>query len=341
MSGCWTCRDRTAKLSISMFVRGVSKMSANPNVVLASAQQPAPKAKRPPARQRKPLPLWRRLYKEWGGFAGLLLAALAVIVGYLGRDSRRLFAEQGLGYALGVIGSLLILTLLLYPLRKRFKILKVLGQVRNWFRVHMMLGVVGPVAVLYHSNFSLGSINSTAALFAMLMVAGSGLIGRFLYQRVHHGLFGRKANLKELLGQVKLTTEHTGGAAQFVPDLLQILSTYDREVLKPPQNLLQCVTLPVRLTFKTRKGYRRIVRHVAVRLELQSHTSPVVMQHRDRLLKLTSGFVREHLYRVRRVATFVAYERLFALWHKVHLPFFYLLLVTAVVHVIAVHTYSI
>ena len=316
-------------------------MSANPDAVAASVKRPAPAAARRPARRKKPLPWWRRLYKEWGGFAGLVLAAVAIVVGYLGRDSRRLFAEQGLGYALGVIGSLLILTLLLYPLRKRFKVLKVLGQVRNWFRVHMILGVVGPVAVLYHSNFSLGSINSTAALIAMLIVAGSGLIGRFLYQKVHHGLFGRKANLKELLGQVKLTTEHTGGAAQFVPDLLQVLSAYDRDVLKPPKTLWQCVTLPVRLTFTTRRGYRRIVRHITMRLDVESRTSPVVMQHRDRLIRLTSGFVKEHLYRVRRVATFVAYERLFALWHKVHLPFFYLLLITAVIHVIAVHAYSI
>lgn len=341
MSGYWTCRDRRSKPPIMMLRRGGYRMSANPETVRASARRPAAAPSRPALRRKKPLPLRRRLYKEWGGFAGLCLAAAAIVVGYLGRDSRRLFAEQGLGYALGVIGSLLILTLLLYPLRKRFKFLKILGQVRNWFRVHMILGVVGPIAVLYHSNFSFGSVNSTAALIAMLIVAGSGLIGRFLYQKVHHGLFGRKANLKELLGQVKLTTEHTGGAAQFVPDLLQLLSSYDREVLKPPKSLMQCVTLPVRLTFQTHKGYRRIVRHIAMRLEAQSHISPVVMQHRDRLLKLTSGFVKEHLYRVRRVATFVAYERLFALWHKVHLPFFYLLLVTAVVHVIAVHTYSI
>lgn len=316
-------------------------MSADPNAVAASLPGPAVSATRRPKPQRKPLPLWRRLYKDWGGTAGLLLAAVAVIVGFMGRDSRRLFAEQGLGYALGVIGTLLILTLLLYPLRKRFKFLKFLGQVRNWFRVHMILGVVGPLAVLYHSNFSLGSVNSTAALIAMLIVAGSGLVGRFLYQKVHHGLFGRKANLKELLAQVKLTTEHAGGAAQFVPNLLQLLSAYDRDVLKPPGSLWQCVTLPLRLTFRTRKGYRRIVRQIARQLEHQSRISPVVMQHRDRLLDLSSGFVKEHLYLVRRVATFVAYERLFALWHKVHLPFFYLLLVTAVVHVIAVHAYSI
>lgn len=318
-------------------------MAANPKAVRATAQRARAASASParPKRVKKPLPLWRRVYKDYGGYAGLALAAIAIVIGFLGRDSRRLFAEQGLGYALGIIGSLLILTLLLYPLRKRYKILKFLGQVRNWFRVHMILGVVGPLAILYHSNFSLGSINSTAALFAMLLVAGSGLIGRFLYQKIHHGLFGRKANLKELLGSVKLTTEGVGPAAQFVPDLLQVLADYDREVLQPPQSLGQCMTLPLKLSFTTRRGYRRIVRHIALQLELRSRSSPVVAQHQDTLLQLAQQFVKEHLNRVRRVAAFVAYERLFALWHKVHLPFFYLLLLTAIVHVIAVHTYSI
>lgn len=318
-------------------------MAADPKAVRVQAQHPRPRAAStaPARRSKKPLPLWRRLYKEYGGYAGLALATAAIIVGYAGRDSRRLFAEHGLGYALGIIGSLLILTLLLYPLRKRYRFLKFLGQVRNWFRVHMILGVVGPLAILYHSNFAFGSINSTAALLAMLLVAGSGLIGRFLYQKIHHGLFGRKANLKELLGSVKLTTDGVGPAAQFVPNLLQILGDYDRKVLKPPESLWQCVTLPVTLAFTTRSGYRRIVTKIAMHLDVQAQNSSAVAQHRDRLLQLVSAFVKDHLNRVRRVAAFVAYERLFALWHKVHLPFFYLLLLTAVVHVIAVHTYSI
>ena len=34
-----------------------------------------------------------------------------------------------------------------------------------------------------------------------------------------------------------------------------------------------------------------------------------------------------------------SYERLFGLWHVFHLPFFYMLVVTAIVHVVAVHMY--
>jgi hypothetical protein len=40
-----------------------------------------------------------------------------------------------------------------------------------------------------------------------------------------------------------------------------------------------------------------------------------------------------------RVAQFTAYERLFALWHVLHVPFVYLLVLTACFHVFAVHAY--
>ena len=320
-------------------------MAANPKTVPAPRTRPrvaqAPPAGRPARPAKAPLPRWRQLYKDWGAAAGLALAALAIYIGYEGRDSRRLFAEEGLGYFLGIIGSVLILILLIYPLRKRVRLLRFIGPVKNWFRVHMMLGVIGPIAILYHSNFMLGSVNSSAALFSMLLVAGSGLVGRFLYSKIHRGLYGRKTNLKELLAGVRQSTAEAGGAAQFVPHLMEQIALYDRQVLKPPQGLLESLTLPFRLAVQTRRGYREITSFVAERLEEQSVVSPAVARHKDRLQLACQAFVKEHLKRVRSVAAFAAYERLFALWHKIHLPFFYLLLVTAIVHVIAVHVYSI
>ncbi len=319
-------------------------MAANPTEVRRSpsrqrgsaAGQSAPRRPAP-----KKLPWWRKLYKDWGATAGLALAAAAIVTGIMGRDERRVFADEGLGYALGIVGTLLILFLLIYPLRKRFKWLKVLGNVRNWFRVHMILGVMGPLTILYHSNFMLGSVNSTVALLAMLGVAGSGLVGRFLYSKVHHGLYGRKASLKELLASVKLTPAEAGGAAQFVPELMNEISAFDRQVLQPPRGVGEALILPLKLTFQTRRGYRRILRLVSARLNEQAFSSPVIREHKDRLRKACARFLREHLKRVRRVAAFAAYERLFSLWHKVHLPFFYIMWMTVVVHVIAVHVYSV
>jgi hypothetical protein len=42
---------------------------------------------------------------------------------------------------------------------------------------------------------------------------------------------------------------------------------------------------------------------------------------------------------VLRVAQVRAYERLFALWHVAHIPFVYLLIISGIVHVVAVHVY--
>ena len=134
--------------------------------------------------------------------------------------------------------------------------------------------------------------------------------------------------LRVWLGEVELIVEL---------DLQPVLSALGRP---SPTGIIDAILLPMRLEFKTRAGYRRIVGRVREQLDEQAANSPVVRQHRDRLLELSSAFVKEHLRRVRRVATFAAYDRLFALWHKVHLPFFYLLIVTAIVHVVAVHAYS-
>ena len=277
---------------------------------------------------------------NWGGFFGLCLAAIVLTIGWQGRDTRGLFADEGLGYALGIVGSLLILTLLLFPLRKRFRILKVLGPVKNWFKTHMILGVVGPIAILYHSNFQLGSLNSTVALVSMLLVSSSGLVGRFFYTKIHHGLYGRKKRLKDLLAQVKLSGDGAGVAAKFVPDLMQKISDFDRQVLVPPKSIWASMVLPLRLTILTRLAYFRLTHHVRRALAAQAKHSSVVAQHRRRMNKASRRYVAEHLRRVRRVAEFSAYDRLFALWHKVHLPFFFLLLITAIIHVIAVHWYS-
>ena len=62
--------------------------------------------------------------------------------------------------------------------------------------------------------------------------------------------------------------------------------------------------------------------------------SPTVRDHQERLIQATQQYIVTHLRKVRRVAEFNAYERLFSLWHKVHLPFFYLFVVSVVVHVV-------
>lgn len=282
---------------------------------------------------------WAGILREHRGAAGFGLAASLLLLGWLFRNQHSLTAERGLGYVLGIVSVCCMLILLLYPLRKRYRVLKFIGPLPKWFRNHMILGVSAPIIALYHCNFQTGSLNSRIALFSALAVAGSGLVGRFIYSRIHHGLYGRKANLKELLAQVRLTSPGIGTLGTFIPELTSRMSQFDREVLVPPKGIFDCIKLPFILAIKTFIHYIRLTRFTRVSLAFCANRSPVVAQHKCKLEKTVRLYIRNHLRHVRRVAEFVAYDRLFALWHKIHLPFFVLLLISVTVHIAVVHLY--
>jgi hypothetical protein len=62
---------------------------------------------------------------------------------------------------------------------------------------------------------------------------------------------------------------------------------------------------------------------------------------RERRDQLAEGRARIKRYHsaLRRTAGLAVYERLFAAWHVLHLPLFYMLIFTALIHVVAVHLY--
>jgi hypothetical protein len=53
----------------------------------------------------------------------------------------------------------------------------------------------------------------------------------------------------------------------------------------------------------------------------------------------TRRYLAAYLASIRRLAAFAFFERMFALWHVLHLPLFVVLLFAAVAHVVAVHMY--
>ncbi len=282
---------------------------------------------------------WLQILREHRTAMAVGLTTLLLVCGWLIRERNLLSAEDGLGYMLGIVSAGCMLVLLLYPLRKRFRFLKFIGPLPKWFRNHMTLGVAAPIIALYHCNFQLGSLNSRIALYSALLVAASGLVGRFIYVKIHHGLYGRKANLQELLAGIKLTRPGYGVLGQFVPDLMNRIAAFDRDVLVPPKGVLDSLKLPLSLAIRTRLQQFRLMRFTRQSLLLQASRSAVVAEHRVQLEKAVQVYVRRHLLQVRRVAEFTAYDRLFLLWHKLHFPFFVTLMVTVVVHVFAVHLY--
>jgi hypothetical protein len=291
----------------------------------------------PSARPARRVSQW--LFSTPAAAVGYGLAALAVYIGWMGRDRWPISAEEGLGYALGIAGGSLMLLLLLYSVRKRVRWLRRLGATKYWFRGHMMLGIVGPVLILYHCNFNVGSLNSQVALYCTLLVAASGILGRYIYAKIHNGLYGSKASLRELTAGLAESSQRLAQGDSFMDDLRRDLTALAAEVMEPPAGLLAGVWRPIVVAVKTRFMRVRIRWVLYKRLTARSLTSPTVAAHRERLMSVTDRFVAEHLAQARRVSQFGFFERLFSLWHVIHVPFFLMMVFSAIVHVLAVHMY--
>jgi hypothetical protein len=260
-------------------------------------------------------------------------------VGWHMPTERYITPKRGFGYALGIIGGSFMLLLFLYSARKRFAWLKFMGPTVGWFRYHMVLGVLGPLCILYHANFSLGATNSNVALFSMLTVAGSGLIGRYIYARIHQGLYGSKLSLGELRKGAE-SLRSSSSAFAFLPELMERLDAAERKLLAstgkvPILGIARLVATSVaswRQRLKLRGYVRRSLRDAG------KHSATIAAQHK-RLRRAAFAYVDRRLATTRRVAGFEAYERLFSLWHALHLPLIFLMLIAGTVHVIAVHVY--
>lgn len=286
------------------------------------------------ARARRP-----RMPTHLIGLAGYGLVFAALVAGWLFSDRHVLAAEYGLGYLLGVVGASLMALLLLYPLRKRSRLFQNLGPVSLWFRAHMILGVLGPTLILFHCNFELGSFNSRIALFCTLIVAGSGLIGRYIYARIHHGLYGRSASLVELRDAFTAMDDQLTPINQVAPDLVEALHTAEHRVQRGHAGVLGAIAQAFRAAVITRViGFklRRQIRQVLDQLATQS---PVYAAERERLERNWVGLLDRRLQSLRQFAQFACFERSFALWHVIHYPLFIVMVIAVVLHVIAVHMY--
>jgi hypothetical protein len=270
-----------------------------------------------------------------------LYILLAVLILGVWQFSRMGYYRSGddVGYWMGVAGSVMMLLLFSYPLRKYFRFTHRWGKVKYWFIVHMILGIGGPLLILMHSTFHLGSVNAAVALFSMLIVAGSGVIGRFLYLRIHRGLHGERNNLADLQRRAGLAEGEIKSRFRFAPGVAEKLLAFEAQATAGGSGwgatLRRLVWLPVR----QRIVFDACSTELHQRLRLVGKERDWTRGQLRRRHAQARASTRNYLRSVLRVAQFSAYERVFALWHLLHVPFVYLLLITACFHVFAVHAY--
>jgi len=232
----------------------------------------------------------------------------------------------------------MMLMMLLYPIRKHMRLARNWGPLRYWFMVHMIFGIGGPTLVLFHTTFHVKSLNAGVALYSMLLVVASGIIGRFIYKRIHHGLYGRKSNLEELqqavddsqnrISKVNALLMEATGIGEKLKLFRYMALDQKGAFLFRAWKFLAMGWRRRKLVTRCRKELHQAIDHLA---KSQSWNKPQQNQYYQDVLL----YVGEYLDAVKQAAQFSSYERLFRLWHILHSPFVWLLGISGIVHVIA------
>ncbi len=127
---------------------------------------------------------------------------LVLLSGWVASGDESITPKSGLGYWLGVAGASLMALLFVYYLRKRSADgPRAARSIPAWFKFHVILGVAGPMLILFHCNFRLGALNSNVAMFSMGAVVASGVVGRYLYRFAYRSQLRK---VERLLGAWRL-----------------------------------------------------------------------------------------------------------------------------------------
>ncbi len=256
--------------------------------------------------------------------AGFLMAGALIALGWEVAHTSYYKPGDEIGYNMGLIGSLMMLSLLIYPIRKHLKFAQRWGAIKYWFSLHMMFGIFGPLLVLFHSTFHLKSINATVAFYSMCIVAGSGVIGRFAYSKIHRGLYGSKLSLEDFTVELFGSENEAESKLKGYPNVLMVLHGYHQYATRTDLGLFS-------------RFFRFFI--LPIRRQWANIQCVIYMPKYSRESRLRRQLVLDYLYGVERLAQFAVFERIFLLWHVIHIPLVYMLAATAIWHVFAVHMY--
>jgi hypothetical protein len=224
------------------------------------------------------------------------------------------------GHGFGIIGSALILIgVLIYMLRKRFRIFFRLGQLKYWLEFHIFLCTLGPILVLYHTTFKFGGIVAIS-FWSMVAVFASGIIGRFIYIQIPRSIEGRELSLTEVKN-MKTDVDATLNSISKLNESSreEIVNLTKRKIGVVHPNFLSGY-------FKTRSDDRKAL-NLATTIIKQNGLSNTEYKSIMHLLK-------NEISLNRKIDRLTGMQRLLKYWHVAHLPFAFIMLIVMIIHVV-------
>ncbi len=141
------------------------------------------------------LAIWGVWYRGYYGLATHLRAVSSLHP--LLRPAGALGLLTGLGACALIVGNLLYLVKRISRLGRWIP-----GSLRAWMGSHVFTGIMALLCVVAHSGLSLRPTVGGHAMLALLVVVGTGVIGRYFYAFVPRAANGTESGLDDLRGQL-------------------------------------------------------------------------------------------------------------------------------------------
>jgi formylglycine-generating enzyme required for sulfatase activity len=238
---------------------------------------------------------------------------------------------RGLRFWLGIVGAIMMGLLLLYPLRKKFAQHVAIGSINNWFHLHIILGILGPVLIFYHANFGLAvrDFNANVALITTLIVVLSGFIGQFIYTRASIDFYGAKKDVRGHLDALTSELKALDASDSHTAVVIEHIDAFERKLPTSRQGVVQSVVG----TFQIQMQHHQLFREISALLSDAQRRYSWPQQEYQRVRSLVGAHLAASTSIARRASINSIVEQLWSRWRLLHLPLFLIMAIATVLHV--------
>jgi hypothetical protein len=224
------------------------------------------------------------------------------------------------GLSAGYLAFGLFAFLWLYPLRKRLGVKRFLGPVPRWLDVHIVAGILMPFVAAVHAGYRFTGLIGLG-YFAMLVVALSGVVGRYLYLRIPRSRAGVELDREQVSSERRDILGKLIESTRLEPNQLTHLLQPVR--VTPRFGILGILFQMLRDDWQRRRAIGKVLR--ALRQQGRTYDPAQIRRVRD--------LARRELTLGQQLRLLEATRRIFRMWHTFHLPFAITAFVAVAVHV--------
>lgn len=224
-----------------------------------------------------------------------------------------------IGHGYGIIGSLfIIIGVSTYTIRKRTRFMQNWGKLRNWLTFHIFLCTSGPALIVWHTTLKFqGTV--AVSFWSMVIVVVSGVLGRYVYNRIPKTEEGHFRSVKFLENeQFKLKTlinSHVQLSTVQESDLG--IQSIAMKFSSPWLALATAIKFDVVGLVNWRRDHT-ILQNFSIK--------------KEQIPELVS-LIRSYRWRTRQIFLLEPLQKIFTYWHVFHIPLAIIMFLILAVHV--------